>query len=84
MAAVAILGWIVAVVLAVYVWRHRCPVDPPTRAVLLNISGLPESIRSCRGPLPKTYTRNHGKQPPTVYAPAGTAAVYQATAPRQG
>ena len=88
--AIAIVGWAVAVALAVDRRRYRQPVvfpahvaETPSRAVLVNSAGLPESLRTLRGPAPKEYTRPHGKGVATIYQRIGTAVVYQATAPRQ-
>jgi hypothetical protein len=83
LAVVAALGWVTVLVLTVIMRRHRCPIEQPSRAVLVNHAGLPESIRTLRMAPPKEYTRPHGKQPPTIYTRIGSAVVYQATAPRQ-
>lgn len=81
--AVAILGWLVALVVTALYVRHQCPIEAPTRAVLLNSAGLPESVRTLRGAPPKEYARPHGRSPATIYHRIATAAVYQATEPRQ-
>ena len=77
------LGWGVAGLLYARWQRRAWPMEPPTRAVLLNHAGLPESCRTLKGEPPLTYSRPHGKDPATVYRRTGTAIVYQATGPRQ-
>jgi hypothetical protein len=81
--SVALLGWLIAIVCGGALWyrvrTHRCPIDPPTRAVLLSRSGLPESIRTLRGAPPATYSRPRGRAAARIYARIGTAAVYQTT-----
>lgn len=81
---VAILGWLVAAGCLGYYWvvlrPHVCPVDPPTRAVLLSKRGLPESIRTLRGAAPLTYSRPHGARAAWIYVRVGNAAVYQTDA----
>jgi hypothetical protein len=79
----AIAGWGFALALAVALKRHRCPIEYPTKAVLVNSAGLPESLRTLRGPAPKEYTRPRGKGAATIYPRIGTAVLYQATEPRQ-
>jgi hypothetical protein len=75
--ALALIGWLAALVLGVQRYRHACPHDAPTRAVLLDHRGAPESCRTLRGAAPPTYHRPHGKGIATVYRRVGTAAVYQ-------
>jgi hypothetical protein len=78
----AVLGWMAAG----YCYsrlRRRLVEHTPTKAVLLNYAGLPESCRTLKGSAPREYTRPHGRGPATTYARAGIAIVYQATAPRQ-
>lgn len=79
----AVSGWIAAGFFGARLRRHRCPIDPPTKAVLVNHAGLPESVRHLRGVPPKSYSRPRGSGPATEYRPAGHAVIYQATAPRQ-
>lgn len=75
--ALAIGGWLVALVLWCLRFQHVCPTEAPTRAVLLDHRGAPESCRTLRGSAPPTYHRPHGKGIATVYRRVGTAAVYQ-------
>lgn len=79
----AISGWGIALALAVALRRHQCPIEQPTKAVLVNSAGLPESLRTLRGPAPKEYSRPRGKGAATLYPRIGTAVIYQATEPRQ-
>lgn len=79
----AVSGWSVAGFLWSRSRRHRCPIAPPTKAVLVNHAGLPESIRHLRGAPPKSYSRPRGSGPATEYRPIGHAVIYQATSPRQ-
>lgn len=83
LAIIASLGWGVALALAIAFKWHTCPIEHPTRAVLVNAAGLPESMRTLRTAPPKEYTRPHGRGPAQVYPRIGTAVVYQATSPRQ-
>jgi hypothetical protein len=76
----ALVGWGVALALFVALKRHTCPIEPPTKAVLVNKAGLPESIRTLRGAPRETYSRAHGKDPAWIYHRVGTAAVYQTDA----
>lgn len=78
LAVLAIAGWFSAWRLYCQRRDHRCPIEQPTKAVLVNAAGLPESIRSLRGVPPKTYTRAHGRGVSTEYKRVGTAAIYQA------
>ena len=77
------VGWVFTVALACWLTsaiqrrRHVCPVDPPTKAVLVNAAGLPESVRSLKGAAPETYSRPKGKDPAIIYHRIGTAALYQ-------
>ena len=83
----AVAGWLVAIGLAVVVWRHRCSSPSPdvsvpdvsaiTHLLLVDASGWPESLRVVRSGVPKELTRAHGKQTATGYPRIGTAAVYQ-------
>lgn len=82
-AVLALAGWALAYRLHIAKVDHVCPVEPPTKAVLINFSGLPESIRTLRGPAPKTYSRPRGHNPAIVYERIGTAAVYQATTAKE-
>lgn len=85
--AVAILGWIVASLAIAGGWyyrralrRHQCPLEPPTRAILVSASGLPESMRTFRnGIAPEMYTRPRGKAAAIEYRRVGTAVLYQTT-----
>lgn len=79
LAVVALAGWAVAALLWRRQQQHVCPVERPTRALLLDASGRPESVRSLRGALPPVYTRPRKGQPAQVYAKCGVAAVYQAS-----
>lgn len=76
-AAVALIGWSAALALYLQQRSHVCPIQPPTHAVLVNASGLPESLRQLRGNAPETYSRPHGREPATIYHRLGTAALYQ-------
>lgn len=84
----AVAGWLVAIGLAVVVWRHRCPAIPMpdrsapdvsaiTHLLLVDASGWPESLRAVRSGVPQALTRAHGKSTATGYPRIGTAAVYQ-------
>lgn len=78
--AISIVGWLLAGGLGLWVHRlrrHRCPIDVPTKAVLVNTAGLPESLRSLRGAPPVTYSRPKGRDAAILYHRIGTAAVYQ-------
>lgn len=77
LAVLALVGWGIAGRLAFLRARHICPFQPPTKAVLLSRSGLPESMRSLKGAAPATYSRPHGKGPAILYQRVGTAALYQ-------
>lgn len=79
----AACGWGVAGFFWSRLARHQCPIAPPTKAVLINSAGLPESIRHLRGPAPKSYHRPRANAAPTEYRPIGHAVIYQATSPRQ-
>ena len=77
----ALAGWLGWLTSAMQRRRHVCPVCPieqPSKAVLVNSSGLPESLRTLRGMPPKTYVRSHGKGKASEYRRVGTAAIYQA------
>lgn len=75
--AAALIGWSAALALYLQHQAHVCPIQPPTHAVLVNASGLPESLRQLRGTAPETYSRPHGREPATIYDRIGTAALYQ-------
>ena len=81
---VAVLGWLVAAGCLGYYWfvirTHVCPIEVPTRAVLVSKSGLPESIRTLRGAAPLTYSRPRGPRASWIYVRVGNAAVYQTDA----
>lgn len=81
--ALAVIGWLVAILLAVALWRHRCaPIAVESSAIthllLVDAKGWPESLRAARTAAPKELTRAHGKHTATArYPRIGTAAVYQ-------
>jgi len=77
LAALALMGWSAALALYLQHGSHVCPIQPPTHAVLVNASGLPESVRHLRKDAPETYSRPHGREPATIYYRIGTAALYQ-------
>lgn len=79
LATLAVLGWGTAAWLYLWRARHVCPVEVPTRAVLLNYAGLPESCRTLRKAPPESYSRPRGKDPALIYRRIGTAVVYQTT-----
>ncbi len=81
MLALAVIGWLAAVILAGMLLRHRCA-PPPARSIthllMVDAKGWPESLRAARTGVPKELTRVHGKHTATTrYARTGTAAVYQ-------
>jgi hypothetical protein len=80
-AILAAIGWLAAVILAALVLRHKCAVLPVDQAlthlVLLDKSGVPESVRILKGALPAEVTRAHGKAAASRYRRVGTAALYQ-------
>jgi hypothetical protein len=80
---IAASGWAYAYTLHRARAAHVCQITPPDKAVLVNYAGLPESIRSLRGPAPATYSRPHGSKPAILYERIGTAAVYKATSAKQ-
>lgn len=73
-------GWLLALIGAIRRGQHVCPVEQPTKAVLVNVAGLPESLRTLRGAPPQTYARPKGKAPAIIYHRIGTAVVYQPNA----
>lgn len=73
----ALVGWGVAGWLWQRARTHVCPVEVPTKAVLVNAAGLPESLRSIPRTPPETYSRPHGKGAATIYRRVGTAILYQ-------
>ena len=75
--ALALLGWLAALVLGVQRFQHTCPHEAPNQAVLVAPNGIPESIRTLRGRTPQSYTKPHGKGIHTIYKRVGTAAVYK-------
>lgn len=79
--ALAVTGWLVAIVLAVVLWRHRCAAIPMpdaiTHLLMVDRKGWPESLRVVRSGVPAALTRAHGKRTATAYPRIGTAAVYQ-------
>lgn len=78
--AISLAGWMLAGGLGLWVYRlrqHTCPVEQPTKAVLVNSAGLPESLRTLRGAPPVTYSRPKGRDAAILYHRIGTAAVYQ-------
>ena len=77
MEALAVLGWLAALVLWVQRRQHTCLHEAPSKAVLIAANGIPESIRTLRGRPPQSYTKPHGKGIHTLYKRVGTAAVYQ-------
>lgn len=75
LATLAVAGWGMAAMLL-----YRRPTKPgdPTHIVLLNASGMPESIRALRGELLRTYYRPSGKGRATPYRRKCTAIVFSA------
>lgn len=86
LAAVAILGWLAALVLAILRWRHVCrprvyqPVtttgtyplpEAGLHAALYQADGTLESVRRLKGAPPPTIHRPHGRGPATVYRLCG-------------
>jgi hypothetical protein len=82
-AVLALAGWALAYRLHIAKVDHVCPTESPSKAVLLNFAGLPESIRALRQAPPKTYSRPQGNKPAIIYERIGTAVVYQATSAKQ-
>lgn len=84
MLAVAVVGWLTAVILAVVLVRRGRPsgatvsADPViTHLLLVDAKGWPESLRLARGPAPKELHRAHGRGPAQRYPRIGLAAIYQ-------
>lgn len=79
LAMLAVLGWGLALTLAALQRRRVKPFAKPTKALLVDVSGRPESLRTLHGDLPPTYTRPRKGKPSQVYAMGGVAQIYQAT-----
>ena len=82
MVLLAVTGWVCAITLALLQRRRVRPFEKPSKALLLDKSGRPESVRTLRGDLPPVYTRPRKGQPAQVYEPCGVAQIYQATSER--
>lgn len=84
MLALALVGWLAAVIFAALAFKQQSQASADasagalTHLVMLDRAGVPESVRILTGAPPRDVTRAHGKAAASKYVRVGTAALYRA------